>query len=87
MREKILTYINENRLRSVLTKMDTITDKCFGKLLGNFAKDVVDDFMKDYNEEFLNLDEKERKYITKMPGSTGATLIRKHFSNIIDGEF
>ncbi|HRW22402.1 MAG TPA: hypothetical protein P5509_10550, partial [Bacteroidales bacterium] len=85
--ETILTYVNENRLRAVLSKMEAITDKCFGKLVGNLSKDVIEDFLKDHKEEFMSLPDKERKYVTKVPGRIGAEMIRKDFLNIIDGTY
>ncbi len=85
--ETILTYVNENRLRAVLSKMEAITDKCFGKLVGNLSKDVIEDFLKDHKDAFMALPDKERKYITKIPGRIGAEMIRKDFLNIIDNTY
>lgn len=38
------TYITENRLRNVLSKMEKITDRHFGVVVGNFIKDTMTDF-------------------------------------------
>jgi len=81
------SHVTENRLKNVISKIGTITDKDFGMLMGNMNKDVIEDFMKDNREDFMKLDKKEQKFITKKVGSNNALLIRENFLNIIDGEF
>ena len=86
---EVLSYLNENRLRNVLSHGDieNITHKDFGKLLGFFAKDAFDDFMKDYGEEFDKLEKKEKVSIKKTMNKEAGNIIRPNFVNIIDGEF
>ena len=80
-------YINENRLKAVISKLGTVTDKDFGKLSGLLSKDVMEDYIKD-NEGVLNsLEKSDKKDVTKALGKSCAELIREHFLNIIDGEF
>ena len=81
------TYVTENRLRNVLSKMEKITDKDFGKVMSNCQKDTMEDFLKDNRDEFVALDKKEQKAITKKTGSEWALLLRSNFLNIIDGIF
>ena len=85
--EEALTFVTENRLRNVISKIGTITDKDFGKLMGFLNKDTIEDFLKDNKEEFIVLDKKEQKYVTKKIGSENANIIRKDFLNIIDNTF
>jgi len=82
-------YITENRLKNVLSHGDIkdITSKDFGKLLGLMSKDVFNDFMKDYKDDFEGLNEKEQKILKKNMNKEVANLIRPNFLNIIDGEF
>lgn len=80
-------YSNENRLKNVLSKVGTITDKDFGKITGLLNKDALEDFNKDHSDSFSILDKKEQKYITKHLGQINSQLIRKNFLNIIDGSF
>lgn len=87
MLEILLRYVNENRLRSVLSKMEAITDKDFGKVIGNCQKDTIEDFLKDHREEFLSLDIKEQKYLPKLTGREWSNLVRGQFLNIIDNTF
>jgi len=85
--DEILTFVTENRLHNVLSKMDQITDRHFGMIVGNMNRDIIDEFFKDFKEQFLVLEEKERKFITKRMGNEVMQLVRKHFVNILDGSF
>lgn len=84
MKENIKLYINENRLRAVLSKMGTITKEDFGKIIKEFSADVLEDLKKD---EHHFEDKDKLKSATKSIGQLCASFIRKHFLNIIDGEF
>lgn len=84
--EDIAEYVNENRLRNVLSKMGPVTNKDFGKIAGSFSKDAIEDFIKD-NPEFKTIDDNERKFVTKSVGRLVADTIRPNFVNIIDGAF
>lgn len=85
--DEIVLYVTENRLKNVLSKIGDINDKQFGLLMSAMNQDVMEDFLKDHKDGFIELDVKERKSIQKLAGSTAALLIRKHFLNIIDGEY
>ena len=65
--EKLLAYPTENRLQNVLSKMpETPTSsKDCGRLCGLLSQDVLEDFKKDFGQEFQAMDPKERKYIQK----------------------
>lgn len=85
--ENLLTYINHNRLKNVISHVgDTITDKDFGKLLGMLMSDAIEDFLKD-NEGFKSLENNERNAINKQANKYAQQMIRKEFLNIIDGNF
>jgi len=81
------SYINENRLRSVLSKVGQVTDKMFGKLLGMFSQDVISDLRKDHEEKFSKFDVSQNKTINKRINMVVSTFIRDRFLNIIDGTF
>lgn len=83
--ESALTYITENRLKNVLSKIGEVTQKDFGKILGLMAKDVLEDYEKD--SAFLNLEKNEDKLFKKVINSEVANLIRSNFTNIVDGNF
>ncbi|MDO9566528.1 MAG: RNA ligase family protein [Candidatus Desulfaltia sp.] len=81
------SLITENRLRNVLSKTGPIGQKEFGKLTQLFSKDILDDFFKDYLEEYNGLAKKEQKQSTRKLSQKCAELIRLNFMNIVDGEF
>jgi Rnl2 family RNA ligase len=81
------SLITENRLRNVLSKTGPIGQKEFGKLIQLFSKDVLEDFFKDYLEEYDGLEKKEQKQLTRKLSQQCAELIRLNFMNIVDGEF
>ena len=85
--EDVLTYVTENRLRNVLSKMEAITDRMFGMIVGNMNRDVMADFLKDNKDAFMVLEDKERKMITKRMGNSVMTLVRDNFVNILDNDF
>lgn len=79
-------YITENRLHNVISKVGKVGEKEFGKLLGLLAKDVTEEFMVDF-PEFLELDVKERKKVSRFINGQCGNIIRPNFLNIVDGEF
>lgn len=83
--EEMLSYVNENRLRNVLSKVGEVTNKDFGKIMGMFQKDAHDDFLKDNGDVLEDLDNANN--IKKTFGKECAELIRSNFLNIIDGAF
>lgn len=80
---ELAAYINENRLNNVISKIGAIGQKDFGKLLGQFVKDAIDDFQKD-NDTLSTLEKDERKRVNKLINGAAATMIRNDFLNIID---
>jgi Rnl2 family RNA ligase len=84
--DELLNYITENRLKHVLSHIGDVTDKDFGKILGHFMKDCLDDFMKDF-PEYKVQNAANRNMINKSANREAANLIRQNFLNIIDGIF
>ena len=82
-----VNYITENRLRNVISHEGEITDKMFGKIAGLFIKDVMDDFKKDFEDRIQEIKKKRFNVIKRNIQIKCNELIRKHFLNIIDGEF
>ena len=83
--DDMLSLVNENRLRNVLSKMGPIVQSDFGKVMKAFIGDVTVDFLKD-NEEFNELEKSDKKRISKVANKAAAILIRENFLNILDGE-
>ncbi len=81
LQEAIQTYVTDNRLSNVLSKIGPVTASEFGKVLGMFSKDIVNDFTKDYREIIDNLDKKEVKAITKSIGKEAGNLVKSRLNN------
>lgn len=85
--DKVGEYITDNRLRNVVSKVGEVTNKDFGKIMGLFTQDVIEDYLKDEKEFFNTLEKSDRKLVTKKVGQAAALLLRQNFMNVIDGEF
>lgn len=86
--EDALVFVNENRLRNVLSHdSGTYTYKDFGRIQGMFTKDVWEDYIKDAGEKFTSLEKPERKILSKYLATECSVIIRKNILNIIDGNF
>lgn len=85
--EIALTYLNDNRLRNVLSKLGPVTQSDFGKIMGNLMHDLMEDFLKDYGDILEALDKDSRKQLGKQIGQHSALLVRKNFANILDNQF
>ena len=87
-RDVISTFVTENRLRNVLSKIGPITDqkKAFGQIMKPYILDVIEDYSKE-NPGFLELDKSERKLVASHANMLSATVIRNNLFNIIDGNF
>jgi Rnl2 family RNA ligase len=85
--DDISCYVTENRLRNVLSHIGTVTKKDFGKIMGVFVKDIMDDYMKDFGDTLNTLEKIDRKSVNKLINSMAANLIRSNFLNIVDGVF
>lgn len=81
LQEAILTYVTENRLNNVLSKLGEVTKKDFGRVLGMFSKDITDDFFKDYHTITDELDKKELKLVTKSFNKVAIEMINLRLKN------
>ena len=85
--EAIKEYINENRLRNVLSKIGPVTNKDFGTIIKDFVADYMKDFEKDYPNTIAMLESSEEKKISKQTTEIACKLIRDNLQNIIDRTF
>lgn len=79
-------YITQNRLKNVISKIGQVSSKDFGKVLGMLSQDVMEDFGKD-NDKISELNNQDRKMLTRFLNAECGNLIRPNFLNIIDGNF
>lgn len=71
--EEVKTYINQNRLETVISKV--------GKPdIGFFAKDVLEDFLKDHGTDFNALEKGEQKIIKQFISQECSKLCRENKS-------
>lgn len=64
--DEILRMITQNRLNNVISKIDIITSKDMGKLIGLLAGDVIEEYNKIHGKEKLkSIDKKNKKKVTK----------------------
>lgn len=77
LQAEIETYITANRLQNVISKIGEVSIKDFGKVMGLFARDVLEDFQKDVGEAYAALEKKEQKLLTKHLNAVSSELIKK----------
>lgn len=80
------TYLTENRLRNVLSKIGEVTQRDFGKIQGLFVADAKGEYERDELDE-NPVDKDAWNAIKKSYMNLGAEIVRKNFLNIIDGTF
>jgi len=79
--EDFLNYLNDNRLRNVLSKTgDVITPKDFGKIVGMLVKDAKDEFERDEYE----ISKSDWKEISKYVVKEASVVLREDWLNILD---
>lgn len=63
---EVEAYVSENRLNNVVSHIGEVSlPKDFGKVMGLFAKDILDDFLKEHGGEYSALDKCERKTLNR----------------------
>ncbi len=73
----LLSYVNENRLMNVQSKLGEFTPKQTGKTIGLFAKDALEDFVKDHETDWNNTEKQHQKVMTKILNREAATIVKK----------
>lgn len=76
-------YVTENRLAAVMSKIGQLDlgqlykTKQIGRVLGPFAQDTVESFLKDFDDEFYELEKSEQKQITQHISDSCMNLVKK----------
>ena len=71
-------YVTENRLTNVVSHIGEVQfPKDFGKVMGLFSKDVLDDFLKEYGSAYTALDKCEQKSLNKALNKLCTTLVKR----------
>ncbi|MFX0094385.1 MAG: RNA ligase, Rnl2 family [Candidatus Hodarchaeota archaeon] len=71
-------YVTKTRYANLLTKYGQFSEQEFGKLVGLYIKDLLEDFTKDHGESFMGLPKNERKQITKRLSRIVPRTLRKY---------
>ena len=74
-------YINVNRLNNTISKVGPVDTNNFGKVVGLFNKDILEDFVKDYSDEFERLEKNEQKMIRKSVNTNASKLINQYLKD------
>ena len=73
--------VTENRLQNVLSKRGEmpypIPNNYFGEIIKEFSLDIWEEFNKDFEQEYINLEKQEQKKISKAMNQAAAKLIKK----------
>jgi len=76
--EEVESYVTENRLTNVVSHIGEVhVPKDFGKIMGLFSKDVLDDFLKEHGGDYSGLEKSEQKLLNKELNKLATSLVRK----------
>lgn len=71
-------YVTENRLTNVVSHIGEVhVPKDFGKIMGLFSKDVLEDFLKEHGGDYSALDKSEQKLLNKELNKLSTELVKK----------
>jgi Rnl2 family RNA ligase len=73
----LLSYVNENRLMNVQSKLGEFSPKQTGKTIGLLAKDALEDFVKDHETDWNNTEKQHQKVMTKILNKEAATIVKE----------
>ncbi len=68
LRESFEEYINENRINSAISKFGPVEKPQYSEFIKFVINDALNDFIKDYENEYNKLNKKEQRLITKGAG-------------------
>lgn len=70
-------YVTENRLTNVISHIGEIQiPRDIAKVMGNFSKDVLEDFLKEYHEQYNALEKDEQKRLKKQLNKLATDLVK-----------
>ena len=77
------SYVTENRLNNVISKIGNISvPKDFGRLIGLFSKDILEDFLKEHESEYALVEKSEQKILNRHINKLATQLIKKVYMNM-----
>ena len=81
---ELLSYLNESRVSSVVSKIGIISTKDFGKIMKLVRADMFEEFMKDNCESWNGLNGSDINLINKLLSGEISKVIRIDWLNILD---
>ena len=79
--EELESMVTENRLQNVLSKKGEmpypVPKDYFGEIMKDFSLDIWEEFNKDFEQDYVNLDKQEQKKISKKLNQEAAQLVKK----------
>lgn len=77
---EIEAYVSENRLNNVISHIGEVSfPKDFGKVMGIFAKDILEDFLKEHGGEYSALDKCEQKSLNRELNKLATGFVKQTF--------
>lgn len=85
---EVEAYVTEQRLANVVSHIGEVhVPKDFGKIMGLFSKDVLEDFLKEHGGEYGCLEKSEQKLLNRELNKFSTKLVKKVYmsqAHIID---
>ncbi|AKK73206.1 hypothetical protein OK18_11830 [Chryseobacterium gallinarum] len=82
--EEIQRYVTVNRLNNVVSKTGEFAPEMIGKITGLFAKDILEDFEKDFPAVLTTIEKEEQKRINKKLNSLVINCIKEELTTFKD---
>jgi len=81
LQAELESMVTENRLQNVLSKKGEmpypVPKDYFGEIMKEFSLDIWEEFNKDFEQDYVNLDKQEQKKISKKMNQAAAQLVKK----------
>jgi Rnl2 family RNA ligase len=79
--DELESLVTENRLQNVMSKKGEmpypVPKDYFGEMMKDFSLDIWEEFNKDFEQDYINLDKQEQKKISKKLNQEAARLVKK----------
>jgi Rnl2 family RNA ligase len=80
--EGVAIYVTENRLVNVVSHIGEVhIPKDLGKIMGLLSKDALEDFLKEYGEDYSSLERSEQKLLNKELNKFATELVKQVYMN------
>lgn len=81
LQQELESLVTENRLQNVLSKKGEmpypLPGDYFGQIMQDFSADIREEFNKDFETAYINLEKKEQKRVSKALNQAAAKLVKK----------